>query len=379
MSTKSLLDKFKASRSDENEAVLLFTSGTESMPKGVPLTHQNILSNQRATLQGIEIFTNDILLGVLPPFHSFGFSISGIMPFLCGIRTAFYPDPTNGKHIANEIERWNATIMCGAPTFLKGMLKAAKPGQLKTLRLTVSGAEKAPPELIRLLATHSLEKTFVEGYGITECAPVLTMNQLNVPPKGVGKALPGVELSVVDIDTHERMPIEKQGLVLARGPNIFSGYLNKGLSSPFIQVNGKEWYNTGDLGYLDKEGYLYLSGRLKRFIKVGPEMISLASIEDALLEVAHEKSWTPEEEGPRLAICAKEFAGEKPKIFLFTKFPVSVEEVNKSLREAGFSNLVKVTNVQQLPEIPIMGTGKINYRLLESQYVTVNNNGKGAA
>ncbi len=165
------------------------------------------------------------------------------------------------------------------------------------------------------------------------------------------------------------LPPNKQGLILARGPNVFSGYLNPGLESPFLKVQDKEWYRTGDLGELDEEGDPTISGRLKRFIKIGPEMISLSAIEEALAQIAKEKGWTQEQEGSSVAICAKEFPGEKPKIYLFTKFPVTVDEVNRSIKEAGFSNIIRISAVQQIEDIPLMGTGKVNYRLLEQRYL----------
>lgn len=368
--TKSLLKIFNLQNiTKDSKAVLLFTSGTESMPKGVPLTHNNILSNQRSAYGAVDLYSDDVIFGILPPFHAFGFTISGLLGLLSGIKVAYSPDPTNGKSLAKGIEKWGISVTCGAPTFLKAMLKASRPEQLRTLRLCVTGAEKAPPELFQLMEQLGKPGTLIEGYGITECSPVLTFNRLGKQPRGVGQALPNIELLVVHPESNELLPIGSQGLILARGPNIFSGYLNPGISSPFITIQGKEWYKTGDLGFLDEEGRLTISGRLKRFIKVGPEMISLASIEDALLQVAIKKGWLTKNEGPTLAVCAKEAPGEKPRIYLFTKFDTSVDEVNKSLKESGFSNLVKVANVMHLSEIPIMGTGKINYRALEGQYL----------
>lgn len=368
-STNSILKLFNVeAKSEDDQAVLLFTSGTESTPKGVPLTHKNILTNQTACILEVKPDPNDILLGILPPFHSFGFTLSGLLPLIAGFRAAYYPDPTDGKGVAKSIERWKATILCGAPSFLKGALKNGLPDQLKSLRLCFTGAEKAPPDLFQMVKQLD-HCTLGEGYGITECSPVLTINLTGASEKGVGKVIPGSELCIVKLDTHEPVPQGEQGLILARGPNIFTGYLNVGLSSPFVTVNGKEWYSTGDLGYLDGEGNLTLSGRLKRFIKVGGEMISLAAIEEALhksvdLVCSSQKEL---EQGPTLAVCAKEEPGEKPKIFVFTRFISSVEVLNKTLKEAGFSNLVKIFKVEQMAEIPIMGTGKINYRALETK------------
>lgn len=352
-----------------DEAVVLFTSGTESMPKGVPLTHENILSNIRGALEGIPIYRDDILYGILPPFHTFGFSVSCLVPILTGIRVVFYPDPTDGKALANGFERWRVTIMCGAPTFIKGLLKSALPAQLQTMRLCVTGAEKAPPELFEMLRSIDKEGCIIEGYGITECSPVLTINPSDGLKKGVGRALSNVELLVVHPETLEPMPLHAQGLILARGPNVFGGYLNPGLESPFVIVQGKSWYKTGDLGELDENGYLNISGRLKRFIKIGPEMISLSALEEALLHMAPKKGWPTSQDAPTLAICAKEFQGEKPKIYLFSKFPLTVEEVNRALKEAGFSNIVRISAVQQIEDVPVMGTGKINYRALEQRFL----------
>lgn len=368
--TQTILKKFGIDKiSKDDEAVLLFTSGTESLPKGVPLSHRNVLSNLRAAAKAVEVFSDDIIFGILPPFHSFGFTVSGLFGLLSNVKIFFFPDPTDGKRLAERFQRWKITIMLGAPTFIKGMLKAATPEQLKTMRLCVTGAEKAPPELFQMLANFGKPKSLMEGYGITECSPVLTMNPPGGTGKGVGKPLPGIELCIVKPETEELLGIGQQGLILAKGPNIFNGYINPGLSSPFTTIKGERWYKTGDLGYLDDHGELVISGRMKRFIKMGGEMVSLASLEDALLQMAQSKGWPVNQEGPTLAICAKELQDGKPKISLFSVFDVNVDAVNAALKEAGFSNLVKVSSVIKLNELPIMGTGKINYRLLESEHL----------
>lgn len=376
ISTKSILASFKTSKLTKNStAVLLFTSGTESMPKGVPLTHENILSNQRDVPLCLDLKSSDILLSMLPPFHAFGFTVSGLIPLIAGIKVAYYPDPTNGPGLAKAIERWSATIICGAPTFLKGIFKNASPEQLKTVRLCITGAEKAPPELF-LMVKQLPHCELIEGYGITECSPILTINRAADQRKGVGQPFPSVKLCIVDLETHQPLEKGRQGLILAQGPNIFAGYLNKGLSSPFVMVNGRLWYSTGDLGYLDDQGNLILSGRLKRFIKVGGEMVSLAAIEDVLQHTLGLAQVSEIKEGPTLAVCAREKEEGKPQIVVFTSFRTTVEEVNRTLKEGGFSNLVKVSRVEQLNTIPLMGTGKINYRLLETQLPELLNNNK---
>jgi len=363
--TQRLLTLFHVQdMSEEHQAALLFTSGTESLPKGVPLSHKNILANQRAALKEVELFQDDVFLGFLPPFHAFGFTLSGLLPLLSGIRAAYFPNPTDGRHLARMVERWRVTVICSAPSFLKGVLKQGTPQQLKSLRLCVTGAEKAPAELFQRV--NELGHCFLlEGYGITECSPVITVNRSGDQAQGVGKPLPGIELSIVHLETHQPLPQGEQGLILTRGPNVFSGYLNQDIASPFLSIKGEPWYSTGDLGYLNREGSLILSGRLKRFIKMGGEMVSLGAIEEALQKRVGQKGNI--KEGPSLAVCAREEPGEKTKIFVFTRFPTSLEELNRSLREAGFSSLVKVYQVQQLADIPLMGSGKIHYRVLEGQ------------
>lgn len=369
-STKKILKTFGIDKIDPNDnAVLLFTSGTESMPKGVPLSHVNILSNLKSIFKVIDVYSDDVLYGILPPFHSFGFSISSLFALLAGIRLASFPDPTDSLRLAQGVEKWKATILCGAPTFLKGMLKAATKEQLKTVRLCVSGAEKAPPELFQMLADIGKKGALIEGYGITECSPVLTVNPIGKPHRGVGLPLPDVELLIVHPETYEKLPNGSQGLILTSGPNIFNGYLNPDVKSPFIEIDGKKWYKTGDLGFIDEEGYLTLSGRQKRFIKVGGEMISLTALEDGLLTEMLKSGDYELGEGPAIAVTAKETPEGKTKIFLFTRFPFNVEIANRMLKDAGFSNLARISQHIELNEIPIMGSGKVHYRALEEAYL----------
>lgn len=357
-------------------AALLFTSGTESDPKGVPLTHRNILKNLESGLLAIQPTTDDIIYNILPPFHSFGINVCGLAPLLSGMRVAFYPDPNDGKNLAHGVEMWGITIFCGAPTFVRKMLKAAKPEQLETVKMTVSGAETAPQSLIDLLIERGKLDTFIEGYGITECSPILSANRLGQKKVGVGPAVPGVELMIVNEETFDPLAIGERGMILACGENVFTGYLNPNTKSPLIEIDGKTWYKTGDLGRLDDYGNLTIEGRLKRFVKIGGEMISLPAIETALGEWASKKDWEiPREEGaeeydgPLIAVSAIEFGDKKTEIYLFTMINTTKEEVNHYLREAGFSNLTKISAVFVLENIPILGSGKINYRLLENTYL----------
>jgi len=367
-STKAILKHFGSDAIDPaSPAGLLFTSGTESLPKGVPLSHENILSNLHDVISHVQLYQDDVILGILPPFHSFGFSVTGLYGLLVGMRCVYFPNPTDGKKIAEVCERWGVTVVVGAPTFIRGILQSAKPGQLEAMRICVTGAEKAPPELLEYLQKIGKGECLLEGYGITECSPVLTANRYGEPHRGVGCALASVELTIIHPETSEDLPQGESGMILARGPNVFKGYVNSDVASPFVEHNGKMWYKTGDLGYLDAEGFLYISGRLKRFIKIGGEMVSLGAIEDVILQTARKNSWIALTDVPTFAVIAKEVPGDRPKIYLFSVFNPPLDDLNRSLRASGMSNLVRINSVIQVNEIPIMGTGKVNYRQLESQ------------
>lgn len=350
--------------SPDDPSVILFTSGTEASPKGVPLSHKNILSDLRAALQCIQVSGDDTLYGILPPFHSFGFSVTGLFPLLAGMRVAFFPDPTDGFALAEGVKRWQITMFCAAPLFLKGLFRAAKPEQLASLRFFVSGAEKASPELYQRVADLGTGAYLIEGYGLTECSPILTLTRPNLPPKGVGLPLPGVELCTIHLETSEPLPYGAEGEICARGPNIFKGYLGNPRPA-FIEIDGVSWYRTGDIGYLDPEGNLILSGRLKRFTKVGGEMISLAAVEEAIVsELTRQGKISPDV--PSLALSADEKNSDKAELILFSLVPLESDEVNEIIGRSGFSRLVKVSTVKQINEIPVLGTGKVDYRSLKN-------------
>lgn len=352
----------KLPKASQDYAVILFTSGTESLPKGVPLTHQNILWDQQATLSCVQLFPTDIIYGVLPPFHSFGFSLTGLLPLLMGLKACYAPDPTNSHALASDIEHWQPTMFCCAPSFVQSVLHVAKEGQLKSLRMIVMGAEKVPNELFDLLSSKGV--IVLEGYGISECGPVVTLDRENEPHKGVGKPIPGVELCVIDSDTQKLLPQGKEGEICICGPNVFGGYWGIP-KDPFIQIEGKKWYRSGDRGYLEGEGTLILTGRLKRFVKIGGEMVSLGGIEEDLLLICQKKGWGPKIEGPILAVTARGRESDKAEIIVFSVFDLDREALNQALKEMGEGRLAKIAEIRKIQEIPRTGVGKINYRSLD--------------
>ncbi len=369
----SLLDRLKGvigifkngtyRETKDDIAVILFTSGTENLPKGVPLTHENILSNQASSLSCVEFKPFDVLYGALPPFHSFGFSVTGLLPLLVGLKVYYAPDPTQYFSMAYDIEHWNVSLLCSAPTFMKGLFQAAKPKQLRTIRMAVGGAEKVPEEMFEY--AKKMEFQMLEGYGVTECSPIVTLTRPEEPREGVGTPIPGVEICVIHPETHEKQPVDAEGEICILGPNVFHGYLGS-QKTPFIQIDGKKWYRSGDLGSISRAGSLLLSGRLKRFIKIGGEMISLASIEEELLTAAKQKGWMEgEAEGPPLAVAVSENNGDKPEIVVFSTFDISKDLMNDVLRESGFGRIVKISEVRKVEKIPITGTGKVHLKALQ--------------
>jgi acyl-CoA synthetase (AMP-forming)/AMP-acid ligase II/1-acyl-sn-glycerol-3-phosphate acyltransferase/acyl carrier protein len=344
-------------------AVVLFTSGSESLPKAVPLTHANILTNIRDTLAIVALNSTDVLIGMLPPFHSFGISVTTILPLCSGLRTVYHPNPTEASVLARVIAAFRVTVLVGTPTFLHGIVRAARPEQLASLRFAVTGAEKCPDTVYQALRDRCRGATILEGYGITECSPIVSANRPEGPvPGSIGTLLPSVEGVVVGLETHAVASLGETGMLLVRGPSIFDGYLNYAGESPFVEHDGRRWYRTGDLVRPGAGGVLYFEGRLKRFVKLGGEMISLPAIEAVLLPQFASDS----DEGPVLAVDTLG-TPESPELVLFTVRPVSRERVNQIIRDAGLSPLYSVRQVIEVDAIPVLGTGKTDYRGLKER------------
>jgi acyl-CoA synthetase (AMP-forming)/AMP-acid ligase II/acyl carrier protein/1-acyl-sn-glycerol-3-phosphate acyltransferase len=346
------------------EAVVLFTSGSESLPKAVPLTHTNILTNARDTFAAVALLDSDVMIGMLPPFHSFGITVTTILPLCSGFRTVYHPNPTEAAMLARVIAGYGVTVLVGTPTFLNGIVRAAQPGQLDSLRIAVTGAEKCTDAVYQALRRACPNATILEGYGITECSPIVSANRMErAVPGSIGKPMDSVEAVVLGLESHAPVAIGETGMLYVRGPSIFGGYLHYDGESPFFEWEGKRWYRTGDLVRQDAAGWLTFEGRLKRFVKLGGEMISLPAIEAVLLPHFSSEA----DEGPPLAV---ETVGssESPEIVLFTVRPTTRDEVNRIVREAGFSALYNIRQVIQVDSIPVLGTGKTDYRGLKERY-----------
>lgn len=343
----------------DQPAVVLFTSGSESAPKAVPLSHRNLVSNVRASLELVRFERSDAVLGFLPPFHSFGLTGNVVMPLLSGVRVVHHPDPTDARGLVRATARHGANLLFSTPTFLGYMLAVATPDDLRTLRLAVTGAEKCPDWLFDRFAELVPHAEIIEGYGITECSPVVAANPPGQVKRGtIGKPIGGVEVAVVDPESAEPLGSGQTGMLLVRGPSVFSGYLRYEGASPFVEHAGRTWYRTGDLVEVDGEGYIHFRGRLKRFLKAGGEMISLPALEEPLTRL-----FPATEEGPQMAVEGMETPDGR-RIVLFTTRDLSLREANAILTQAGFRGVMRLDEVRTIDAIPVLGTGKTDYKVL---------------
>lgn len=385
-SPKKVLEHFKLENlSSDQSSIILFTSGSESLPKCVPLSHKNILASLHAvSALFIKHFKQDEkLLSCLPPFHTMGLVCTGLFPLFSGMRVGFYPDPKASMALAERIDRWKITIFLAPPFYVQHLLNAAQKSQLLPLRFILSGSEKVPSELYDQIEAIAPGAKLYEGYGLTESNIVSMNNPDTLQKKGLGKIINSLDVCVVHPETLVPLSPGSEGEICLHGPSVFDGYLGN-VPSPFIElvsdcknrctdlrpdfcnqtVNQKKWFRTGDLGYLDQNRTLVISGRFKRFIKLGGEMISLGVIEE-ILKTELIKSNQNLSTSSFLAICADEKSATSPQIVLFTTIDVDKEKANEILRAASLSNLFKISKVQKIESIPVFDTGKINYYSLQ--------------
>jgi long-chain-fatty-acid--[acyl-carrier-protein] ligase len=239
------------------------------------------------------------------------------------------------------------------------MLARATPKDFESLRIIVTGAEKCPETVWQSCGEIAPQAILSEGYGITECSPIVSVGRPGYVKFGtLGQPVDGVETLIVDPNERTPLPTGETGLILVAGPSIFHGYLNYDGPDPFVEVSGRRWYNTGDLGAIDEEGYIHFRGRLKRFLKAGGEMVSLPALEEPLA-----RRFSPTEEGPQVAVEGVETADGR-RIVLFSTVEIPLREANAILAEAGFRGVMRLDESRQIDAIPVLGTGKTDYKVL---------------
>jgi acyl-[acyl-carrier-protein]-phospholipid O-acyltransferase/long-chain-fatty-acid--[acyl-carrier-protein] ligase len=345
-----ILNSIHKGQEDDNVAIL-FTSGSEKDPKAVQLTHRNIASNIANFSEHVGIREDDILLANLVFFHIFGLTCNLWLSFVKGLTMVTYANPTEFQTISNIAREERPTMMVGTPSFFWGYLQKSEPGDFQSLRLMVAGADKCPDALREgYLKKHQV--TLLEGYGATETSPVISTNTLeNNRPGSIGKVIPNVEVRIEHLDTGKECKPGEVGKILVKGDLVMKGYLNAPDLTSEVLVDG--WYNTGDMGFLDEDGYLWHSGRFKRFVKIGGEMVSLVKVENVM------EQYLPEGVKCCIVDIPDEVKGS-------TIVAAVTQEINKVgiLRKMGkdLPNIALPRQFFFFEELPMMGTGKIDFR-----------------
>ena len=351
--------------STESEAALLFTSGSSGEPKGVVLTHRNILSNVlqvHSALRGLEL---DSLLGSLPVFHSFGFTVTLWWPLLGGPKVVTYPSPTETKALAETIERHQIKLLLSTPTFLRAFIRRATREQLRSLKMIVTGAEKLPQAVLE-----GFESKFgtpvCEGYGMTEATPVVSVNLLESNGKpGAQRKIGTVGKPLADVQVEIRDPFSEavlssgSGMIWIKGPNVFSGYLNDPERSD--QVLKQSWYKTGDLGFLDETGFLVVEGRLSRFSKIGGEMVPHGVVEEKIQQVLG----ISDSEILEIAIAGVLDERKGEALLILTTREIDLESLRHQLLEQGLPALWIPRRLIRAKAIPTLASGKLDLKGLQ--------------
>ena len=332
----------------DSPAVILFTSGSEGTPKGVVLSHANILSNHQQVSARIDFNSQDVILNFLPMFHSFGFTIGTLLPVLNGMKTFFYPTPLHFSIIPEMAYETNATIMFGTNTFLSAYGKKAHPYDFYKLRYVVAGAEKLQ-DATRTMWAEKFGIRILEGYGATETAPVAAVNTpMDYKAGTVGRLLLHLEYKLETVEG-----IENAGRLHVKGANVMLGYLlaDKNGLQPTESIYGKGWYDTGDIVHVDDDGFLHIRGRSKRFAKVGGEMVSLTFVEQLAM-----KAW---EKSNHAVISLPDAKKGEQIILITTEKTATLHELAKRSEGVATINLPK--KILFIDAIPVMTTGKTDY------------------
>ena len=339
-------------KGDENDtAAILFTSGSEKDPKTVQLSHLNIASNIENFGSYVHVSEQDILLANLVFYHIFGLTVNLWVPFVYGMTMVSYANPLDFQTISKIAREEKPTLMVGTPSFFWGYLQKSDPGDFSSLRLMVAGADKCPDALREgFMKKHGV--ILYEGYGATETSPVISVNSPEFNrPGSTGKVIPNVKVRIENFETGKDCKTGEVGKIMVKGDSVMKGYLDDPQLMAEVIIDG--WYNTGDMGFFDEDGYLWHAGRFKRFAKVGGEMISLVKVENIL------EKYLPE----GISCCVVEIADEKKGSYIVATIS---QDVNKTeiLRKM-MNDLPIIALPRQflvIKELPMMSTGKIDFR-----------------
>lgn len=356
----------------DDAAAILFSSGSEGTPKGVVLSHRNIVANCLQVSDVLNTQRDDVVVGSLPLFHSFGLTVTSFMPLLEGVPVVCHPDPTDVLGTAKAIARHKATVLCGTSTFLRLYVRNSKihPLMLQSLRVVVAGAEKLAPD-VRDAFKLKFNCDIFEGYGATETTPVASVNipdqlddrywhvQRGQKAGTVGLPLPGTAFRIVDPQTLATLSTNEDGLILIAGTQVMLGYLHDAekTAQAIVELDGQRWYKTGDKGHLDEDGFLVIVDRYSRFAKIGGEMISLSAVEAAVQKVIAAASINTDYAVDLLAVnVPDEKKGER--IVLLYAANIDEDAMRKMMLASDTLALMMPAEYVQVPAIPKLGSGK---------------------
>jgi len=348
-------------------ATVIFSSGSTGAPKGIMLSHWNIVSNVEGICQIIQFERDDRIMGVLPLFHSFGFTGTLWLPLIAGFGVVYHPNPTDAKTIGETVQKYKATLLISTPTFYAGYLRRCTREQFSSLRYVIAGAEKLREQIAQAYQ-EKFGLTILEGYGCTELSPVVSVNipdvfyknerQVGNKPGTVGQPIPGVVVKVVDPDTEEPLPRGQEGLLLVRGPNVMLGYL--GQPQLTDQALRRGWYVTGDMAELDEDGFIRITDRLSRFSKIGGEMVPHTKVEEAINEILGAVA-------SAVTAVPDEHRGEKLVAF-YAQNGITQDELWARLHRSHLPKLwiPKRENLHRIDAIPTLGSGKADLKKIKA-------------
>ena len=361
--------RYFADVSLEDNATILFSSGSEGDPKGIELSHKNLLTNIKQICELVNFHKDDVILNSLPIFHSFGLTVTTLLPLCEGIKMVSVADPTDGATVGKMCARHRVSILFGTSTFFRLYVRNKKfhPLMLQNVRMVIAGAEKLKADVKEAFKLKfGLE--IYEGYGATETAPVASVNMPNLlDPETlqeftfnqagtVGMPLPGTIIKIVDPESLQELPVGEDGLILIGGGQVMKGYLNapEKTAEVIVEIDGVRYYKTGDKGHIDHNGFITIVDRYSRFAKVGGEMISLGSVEEKLSQVF-------DEENQFVAVAlSDDKKGES--IVLLIKSALSLDEINERIKGLNVPPIMLPSQVFLVDEIPMLGSGKVDFK-----------------